>query len=292
MQFDYSLESMLPFARAALASIATNAPKTDPFNFEFKAFCDSLFVELEKSHVRGVVRNSQYGSQLHPFNYNESACPIELQRGTVDVFSHLLHRGFVTWIAQGFPGVLNPQRYRTTNQGASWATGANPLPEDVAGYMRHLLALVPSVDSVIKQYVEEGLGSFQRGSFLSAAVMLGAASEMEIYLLGGSLVGALKDTSERIKLAKLAEGRKFYQFLDSIGKHVERCKNLDPIFYGSELHLMSLFESIRVQRNDAVHPKTASVNEESVRLSYGAFPYSLQKAEAIQAWLNSNPGSV
>jgi hypothetical protein len=63
-------------------------------------------------------------------------------------------------------------------------------------------------------------------------------------------------------------------------------------FDGAELHLMSLFESIRVQRNDAVHPKTANVNEESVRFSYDAFPGALQKAEALRKWFDDNPGSV
>jgi hypothetical protein len=80
--------------------------------------------------------------------------------------------------------------------------------------------------------------------------------------------------------------------LDSIGDHVARCKNLDSVFRGSQFHLMSLFESIRVQRNDAVHPKTADVNEESVRLSYDAFPKALQKAEALRMWFDANPSTV
>jgi len=55
---------------------------------------------------------------------------------------------------------------------------------------------------------------------------------------------------------------------------------------------MSLFESIRVQRNDAVHPSTANVDEESVRLSYDAFPRSLHKAEALREWFGNHPQSV
>ena len=34
---------------------------------------------------------------------------------------------------------------------------------------------------------------------------------------------------------------------------------------GATTHLMSLFEAIRVQRNDAVHPMNATVSEEPTR---------------------------
>lgn len=120
--------------------------------------------------------------------------------------------------------------------------------------MAHLLAIVPSLDATIRQYVEEGLGSFQRGSFLSAAVMLGAASEKEIYLLGGSLLVALKDPVAQAQLTKLANGRSLYRLLECIDKHLASHKKHQDIFDGAEIHVMSLFESIRVQRNDAVHP--------------------------------------
>jgi hypothetical protein len=220
------------------------------------------------------------------------ACPEKLQKGGIEVFCHILYRGFIAPDAQGFPQAFNYGRYWKTPRGAAWANGAEPMPEDVANYMRHLASIIPSLDEVIRQYVEEGLGSFERGAYFSAAVMLGAASEKEIYLLGGSLLGALKDAGAQTQLNKLVDSRGLHRLLDSIGEHVSRCKNLDGVFHGAELHLMSLFESIRVQRNDAVHPKTANVDEESVRLSYEAFPVALQKAEALRKWFDDNPGSI
>jgi hypothetical protein len=47
---------------------------------------------------------------------------------------------------------------------------------------------------------------------------------------------------------------------------------------------MSLFEAIRVQRNDAVHPQNAMVSDLSVRLSYQAFPQTLAKVEELRSW--------
>jgi len=272
---------MLPFARAAIRGTS---------NFDLKQFTECLFGELEKANVPGVERESRQG--VYKYNFSDLHCPSKLKYGAIEVFCHLLHRGFIAPEPQTFPIALNYSRYWKTARGEAWAAGADPMPEDVAGYMHHLSLLVPSIDPVIRQYVQEGLGSFGREMYFSAAVMLGAASEKEIYLLGGSLAGALKDAAAQAQLTKLVDGRGLHRLLDSIGGHVARGKNLDAVFHGSELHLMSLFESIRVQRNDAVHPKTANVVEESVRLSYEAFPRALQKAEALREWFDNNPQSV
>ena len=90
----------------------------------------------------------------------------------------------------------------------------------------------------------------------------------------------------------MVNGRGLYRLLECIGKHVEAVKQARAVFDGAESHLMSLFESIRVQRNDAVHPKTASVNEDSVRLSYNAFPRAIRKAEELRDWFQKNLQSV
>lgn len=281
MQLDYSLASMLPFARSAIRGTS---------NFDLKQFTECLFSELEKANVRGVERESRQG--VYKYNFSDLHCPPKLKYGAIEVFCHLLHRGFIAPEPQTFPIALNYSRYWKTALGEAWAAGADPMPEDVAGYMQHVAVLVPTLDPIIRQYIQEGLGSFERGMFFSAAVMLGAASEKEIYLVGGSLAGALKDAAAQGQLTKLVDGRSLYRLLDSIGGHVESCKNLRGVFDGAELHLMSLFESIRMQRNDAVHPKTANVVEESVRLSYEAFPRALQKAEALREWFDNNPRSV
>jgi hypothetical protein len=159
--------------------------------------------------------------------------------------------------------------------------------------MLRLSSLVPSLDTVIIQYIREGLGSFVRGSFLSAAVMIGAASEKEIYQLAESLVGALKDPAAKTKLTnQINAGRSLYQLLEMIRKHIEACQRLRGDFDGALAHLSLLFEAIRVQRNYAVHLSTGTVNEASVRLSYEVFPHAAEKAEKLRAWFGTNPNSL
>lgn len=122
--------------------------------------------------------------------------------------------------------------------------------------------------------------------------MLGAASGKEIYLLGQSLVIALKSVTAQAQLSKLLGDRSLYRLLQAIENHIATCAKLRGAFDGAHTHLMSLFESIRVQRNDAVHPNSANVDEDSVRLAYDSFPKAIEKAEEIRAWFQSNPSSV
>ena len=122
--------------------------------------------------------------------------------------------------------------------------------------------------------------------------MLGAASEKEIYLLGQSLVGALINPGAQTQMTKLLADRSLYRLLQAIEKHIGNCAKLRGVFDGAHIHLMSLFESIRVQRNDAVHPNTANVDEVSVRLAYDSFPKAIAKSEGLRAWLNANLGSI
>jgi len=283
MSFKYSFAAMLPFARAAIKPMS---------NFEIRHFVDALFSELDKAHVPGVVKMNPPNGQ-YKYNYSELSCPDALRRGTVEVFFYLVHCGYILPEPQSFPIGFSEYRYWKTPRGTAWAEGVEPVPEDVSTYMLRLSSLVPSLDPVIVQYVQEGLGSFERGSYFSAAVMIGAASEKEIYLLAGSLVGALKSNSAQAQLTKqINNGRSLYQLLEIIRKYVEACTHLRGDFDGALAHLSSLFEAIRVQRNDAVHPNTGVVDHDSVRLSYEAFPHAVLKAEKLRHWFATNPGSV
>jgi len=53
-----------------------------------------------------------------------------------------------------------------------------------------------------------------------------------------------------------------------------------------------LFEAIRTQRNDAVHPMLAVVSASSVRLLLHSFSYALETTEKLRAWLDANPATL
>ena len=126
--------------------------------------------------------------------------------------------------------------------------------------------------------------------------MLGAASEKALYLLAEAMLGALKDVNKHKKLKSLLDRRKLLELLEYVRDTIQIASNAKALPYsdheGTATHLMSLYEAIRVQRNDAVHPMNASVSADSVRLLIQSFPYSLSKTEELRAWFAANPSSI
>jgi hypothetical protein len=61
---------------------------------------------------------------------------------------------------------------------------------------------------------------------------------------------------------------------------------------GTTRHLLSLFDHIRLQRNDAIHPMNSVVSANSVRFSLYAFPMAFQRVEALRQWCDANPNSL
>ena len=105
------------------------------------------------------------------------------------------------------PGNPSQISYFLTPRGLKWAPHTEPLPDDVKGYMNILLSLVPNLDPIIRQYIEEGLNSFDRQGYFAATVMVGAAAEKAVYLLADSVLVAFSDTMQRETLKKVMERR-------------------------------------------------------------------------------------
>ena len=283
---DYSLSWILPFVRQSLRGVS---------NFSYETFVEAVWAELERVNVPGIVRTPIeriYTGQ----QYEYSRAPFQLRAATSEAFHYLYQNGLAApEPPQDLPANPHQQvRHMLTQRGATWAAGGDPPPEDVAGYMRSLHNLVPNLDPVIGQYIAEGLTSFERQTYFASAVMVGAAAEKAVYLLADSILGAIKDTARKQKFSKLIEQRRLSFLLDSIEETIKDANQIIPypIFDGAISHLLSLFEAIRVQRNDAVHPMNATVSPDSIRLSFQAFPYALQKSQDLREWFQANPKTI
>ena len=186
--------------------------------------------------------------------------------------------------------------FNVTPRGRAWFQGKEPLPEDAEQYMMFLRQRVAALDPILEQYSIEALTAFDREAYFASAVMLGAASEKELYLLADAVVSALKDPKRQTKLRGLLDRRKLLELFETVRDTIHQGVTAKLIPYtdseGSTTHLMSLYEAIRVQRNDAVHPMNAVVSEDSVRLLLQSFPYALSKSEELRAWLAAHPRSI
>lgn len=281
----YTLDWILPFIRQALKGTQ---------RVEYHRFVDAVWSRLENASVPGAVKFGAHEPGYSTmFNWKEA--PPDLRNATNEAFFYLIRRGFIVPLVPP-ESYLNPPNFHTydlTPRGREWANGNEPLPEDIAGYMKLLHERVPNIDSVVDQYVAEAVRAFNEGLDFAAAVMLGAASEKALYLLADDLLGALKNQTSQQKLQKLMSDRKLNPLLVSVRDALVHNHSKPGIpLDGATTQLMALFDAIRTQRNDAVHPTTGQVSATSNRLLIASLPYALSKCEEIRDWLRANPQSL
>jgi len=263
--------------------------------FEYRTFVEQVWQSMLNSGVPGIQRwpNDQpVGGARLDYAHSDG----NLRNLTTEAFLYLFHSGYVSTSSDGVSQFLSSPftgQFVITERGRAWFSGKSPLPEYREGYMTFLCDQIKTLDPVIDQYVNEGLIAFGHHAHFASAVMFGAAAEKEVYLLADAVRLALKDPAKQKKMQDVLDGRSILQLEKAINDALQPLrKSHRTIFDGSDAHLMSFFEAIRVQRNDAVHPKTASVSEVSVRMTIDAFPNALSKCEQIRDWFLANPGTV
>lgn len=160
-------------------------------------------------------------------------------------------------------------------------------PEEYASVIN---SIVPVVDQVIKQYAIEGINCFRQRLFFASAVMFGAAAEKAILILLESIVRAEIDHKAKAKMEKLLERPNLPEIFASIRDRLDSLIKAKTIPYsvheGSIEHLLSLFEMVRVQRNDAVHPDIGEVNKTKIFLVIQTFPGALEVTYRLIKWFN------
>jgi hypothetical protein len=259
----------------------------------FIAFVNATWTELEKSHAP-VDRMRPY-AENNPDNpeFRHNHDPAGLQPSAIEAWLYIQRRGFAIPISRNFPTTIHESRLELTRRGSEWVDGQEPIPELAAEYLTALEKMVPNLDQVVREYVLEGLGSFEHERFRAAAVMIGAASEKALYILAEKMLDAISTPNWKQNFSVPLKRRDLPELFSQM-KNVLRHANDLPtrpfeIFDGGQDHLHSLIKAVQVQRNDAVHPMNEKISDETVRLSYLAFPYALQKIEQLRDWFSKNP---
>ena len=219
--------------------------------------------------------------------------PDDLRQSAVEAWLYLQRRGFAIPASRIFPSALDDLRLELTKRGREWVDGQEPIPELPAEYLTALQRMVPNLDEVVREHVVEGLGSFEHDKFRAAAVMIGAASEKALYMLAEKMLDAISMPRWKEKFTTALKRRDLTELFDQMRKVLEQANNLPgrpfEVFDGGQDHLVSLIKAVQVQRNNAVHPMNEKISDDTVRLSYLAFPYALQKIEQLRDWFSKNP---
>jgi hypothetical protein len=283
MQTEYDLSWILPYVRESMRGVG---------NFNFDGYADAVLRALERVGTPSIQRFQpvSYTGQA----YNFDAAHHDIKIALTEAFYYLEQNRFILRPAPTQFGAFVPHgQFLITKRGVEWAKGGEPLPEDYNGYMKQFAL---GVDEVVRQYVSEALNTYIRGTYFASAVMLGAAAEAAIYNLADALVPAIKDASKQATLRKCIAQRGFERLFSFVEKTITAGHENGAIPYEvteqTTRHLLSLFEYIKVQRNDAVHPKNFQVSPDSVRLTLYAFPMAFEKVEALRQWCIAHPGSL
>lgn len=247
------------------------------------------FNVLAESVFQGLKKDALVG---HPFNVYKDLGPIHpLNLCMIEAFHQLHIKGYVI----PNPGIvnMNPYNFVVTPSGEAWASTPDPCPDDTDEYIKFLHTRVPDINSTIDQYIREAVVTFNRDATFASAVMLGAASEACIYLLSEALYVSISDPTIKKKVRDLIDERgKLPSLLTQLSQHIDAAKKNKNMPYsthqGSDKHLLSLQESIRVQRNDAGHPLAGNVDRIAVRIGLAAFPFACLKVYDLIHWFEKN----
>jgi hypothetical protein len=284
MPCNYDLPWILPYVRESLRGRG---------NLNFDGFVDGVFQVLERIGVKTIEKPPIHQGYTGR-TYNFDAAHPDIRNAATEAFYYLEHNRFILRPPPTNSTAFLPHgQFTITARGQEWANSVEPLPEDYNGYMNQFVA---STDPVVRQYISEALNAYIRGTYFASAVMIGAASEKSIYLLAAALVPALKDHAKQSTLQRRIDARKLEQLLKYVEQtvvdgHTNKVIPFD-VMGGTTRHLLSLFDSIRLQRNDAIHPMNFVVSADSVRFMLNAFPLAFQKVEALQEWCNAHPNSL
>jgi len=283
---EYTLFSILPFVCSGLRRIVRPT-------FTLTALTNATWTELEKTGA-SVKRMRAY-NENDPNNpeFAHNADPVDLRQSAVKAWLYLQRRGFAIPTSAQFPRDLDDSQLELTKRGREWVDGQEPIPELPVEYLTALLRMVPSLDDVVREYVVEGLGSFEHDRFRAAAVMIGAASEKGLYMLAEKMLDSISTLPWKQKFTTALKRRDLAELFFQMKNVLERADKLPgrpfEVFDGGQDHLVTLIKAVQVQRNNAVHPMNEKISDDTVRLSYLAFPCSLQKIEQLRDWFSKNP---
>lgn len=190
------------------------------------------------------------------------------------IISELITQGVLGWGLNFYNS--EPPFLHISEYGKTVIESSKPQPYDPEGYLKYLRTQVSNVDDIIIAYITEAVQTLRTNNVLSAAVMVGVASERAFNLLLDALLSSTLVGKSRSNLERLKERTNLKQKFDEVKKViVQHRKNLpNDLEENLDSNLDGIFSLIRVTRNDAGHPTGKTISREQVFVNLQLFvPY-------------------
>jgi hypothetical protein len=185
-----------------------------------------------------------------------------------------------------------------TDHGHNVVAEANPVPYDPDGYLARLERTTGGLHPTVKTYLAESLSAFRTGNRLSAAVMLGAASEMVFLELCSAIVTAIANSADRKRFEdRTAPKKKMVDRVAAVNDWLNQKKGQLPTEWQRQEQIglvNKIADLIRNRRNDAGHPQDppAALSHEEMYALLVVFPHYCQQLHELKTWLGQHPASV
>lgn len=170
----------------------------------------------------------------------------------------------------------NVPRMIVTARGRKLLERTEASPHNRPRYLKSIRDRIPSPDPIIIAYIEESIGAWEAGLYRSAVVMTGCACERLILLLASALVRAKHvPWSDRLaKLSKKATGISeiYDEVRDALLDLAGSKKFSGELGDALDRKLSSIFDHVRIQRNQAGHPTGEEVLAEDAEAGLLMFP--------------------
>jgi len=183
--------------------------------------------------------------------------------------------------------------FHLTERGQDIIDNGTASPNDPGGFLKSLIQDIPELDEVIIRYLKESLEAHRASLPLAATVTLGAASEKAMLMLFEAVVAYMPE-AQRTAFTEPLKKKMIKQKFDAISAKLRGdigASLPEEIKDRLQLDLDTLFEFIRVQRNEAGHPSGKVSKLGQVHADLTTFPHFLRKVYSVIGWLRANTTS-
>jgi hypothetical protein len=221
----------------------------------------------------------QAGSVMRAVSERLTLRGIAQEQALLTLWADLFRSGYLAW---GYNlSNINPPFCHLTDRGRRLIANLSRDPANAAGYLAHVDKRA-TLNPVANSYLREALETFNAGSYKSAAVMLGGASESLVLEIRDALIAKMASPP-----AKLLDWR-IKTVLSAIEDVVTQQKKAVPnrLFESFESYWPAFTQQIRSARNDAGHPiSVAPIDEPTVHAGLLIFPELADVASALLTWI-------
>jgi hypothetical protein len=178
-------------------------------------------------------------------------------------------------------------RWELTDRGVQMAAGGEYQPHDPEGFLARLIERNAGLDELILVYAGEALAAYNSGCYLSAAVMIGVASERALLLLMQTFLEEVLDGTEQERFGTILESKSRLNYtFDEFRKRLEVRKNDLPEEIGENLslHLDAVADLLRTSRNDAGHPTGRNVTRDDAYVNLQLFGRYIERLWSLRRY--------